>query len=367
MKRIMLILSLLTFWSASIHSSTDVEKVKVLTINVWGVPDALSSILGSQQNKQLRLKKLCEKLKIAKDTPDVVLIQELWDSDSAEYIIDNCGYEYSLYADKADFPGNVTSRGSKLNSNFFEAVKEEVFNFISNCFVCNLVDLFYGLVKFFHIPGSAAIGSSIMELKAWLNCSNVKSGLLILSKYEILDQYRMVYSNRGLLENVLSDFERSVTKSLLMAKVHIPNKGSFWLGNTHLIANHEVSKKSDGTYELDTYNDTRRQQITEAMVWINKIAGASAVIFGGDLNTGPGYPLWKSIKAYMEENGIDGDMVSTSTYSVQNPYVEDDEGKLDHIFGLNGAKAINEQTVLKNDPVSDHFGVLKTYDVPLSL
>ena len=60
---------------------------------------------------------------------------------------------------------------------------------------------------------------------------------------------------------------------------------------------------------------------------------------------------------------IAGDMNNESTYSNKNPYVKDDEGKLDHIFGMNGARPLLEAVVFKSFVISDHFGVLKSFAI----
>lgn len=337
--------------------------VKVLSINIWGVPDILSSLDGAKDNKQNRIASLCSYLKSWENRPQVVLIQEIWDSKSAEYIIKNCGYNYTLYTDKTDYSNSFNVKGSKLGIAFFNSVKNEILEQLDKSFMADMVKFLSGLMNFFRLPGSEEADKLIQQFSNWINSSSIKSGLLVLSNYPIDESSRMVYTNRGSIETVFSDFERSVTKSVLLAKIKLSENDFFWVANTHLIANHSVEKNGYGNYSEDPYQWTRGLQIKEAIEWIEKKVGKSAVVFGGDFNTGQGYPLWQYVSEFLNNKKIAGDMNNESTYSNKNPYVKDDEGKLDHIFGMNGARPLLEAVVFKSFVISDHFGVLKSFAI----
>jgi endonuclease/exonuclease/phosphatase family metal-dependent hydrolase len=106
------------------------------------------------------------------------------------------------------------------------------------------------------------------------------------------------------------------------------------------------------------------------------------IILGGDLNTGPRYPLWCKWMTYMKDNFQDlFDSVSyikglPSTFN--NDLGHRDQGQLDHIIAFGKAKVIESKVVLTEKHnmcfltkceklfVSDHFGLQSILAIPRS-
>ena len=352
----------------SLCASANAETLKVLTQNIWGVPDSVSTLHGGPSIQARRIQ-FCNKLKNMSQSPNIVLVQEVWDPKDALYLMKNCGYPYYSYQDDETSSTVVNSHFQKLTYNFFEMVKEEI-NQTLDYFGVNLDDLITGAVCLSYSStvcnaleeiGIIPDRSKILRTTSWFHDSYVKSGLIILSKYPIVSQYRMVYSDRGDLGSMLSDLERSVTKSLMLVQVKISTGQVLWVANTHLIADQEYeSGKSDH------YESQRLSQFIEAMAFIKKIVGSDPVIFGGDFNMGDSYPGWEFIKRYLVSYGVQGDLDNSPTYDGDyNKYASGNEGKVDHILGMNGVTAKLEGRAFINDPVSDHYGVYKILDIPI--
>ena len=212
----------------SLCASANAETLKVLTQNIWGVPDSVSTRYGGPSIQDRRVQ-FCSRLKTMSQSPNIVLVQEVWDPKDALYLMKNCGYPYYSYQDDEKSSTVVNSNIQKLTSNFFEIVKEEI-NQTLNYFGVNIDDLITGAVCLSYTSdvcnvleeiGIIPDRSKIIRATSWFQDSYVKSGLIILSKYPIVSQYRMVYSDRGDLDSMLSDLERSVTKSLMLSLIHI--------------------------------------------------------------------------------------------------------------------------------------------------
>ncbi|MEI6080262.1 MAG: endonuclease/exonuclease/phosphatase family protein [bacterium] len=347
--------------------SAKAEEIKVLTQNIWGVPDSVSVRTGGP-SIQTRKVQFCNRLKSLPESPDIVMVQEVWNIDDALYMIKNCGYSYSSYQDGEHFNTILNSSSQKLTSNFFEAVKQQIDDALSY-FGTNIDDLLTGAVCLSYTSGVCnmleEVGiipdrSKLLQATSWFKDSYVKSGLLILSKRPIVSQYRMIYSSRGDLDKLLNDLERSVTKSLLLVKVALPNGSYLWVANTHLISDHEYKPN-----ERDHYSTQRITQFAEALSFIKNMVGTEPVIFGGDFNMGDTYPCWDTVKSVFVRSGIQGDLDEQATYDGRyNKYANGNEGKLDHILGINGVTAEEESLAFVNNPVSDHYGIFKTFSVP---
>ena len=380
MKIFFLILTIMSFnsYGTSLESKQIVGRsehlnIKVLSLNLWGLPDSIIRISGVDESKQARLQTLCENLKSSANMPDVVMLQEVWDARSANFLMNNCGYKYSSYPDDTNFKQIFNKNGVKLSNNFFTNVREEVLDYILHTSNQTMVSVVANLLKITlsplsMIPAIQRFDTLLDDINDWVRTSSVKSGLLILSKHKITDSFRMVYTERGYLETVLSDFERSVTKSILLAKIHHESGIDFWVANTHLISNNESKETHNGTFGSDYYQNIRLYQFHEALNWVKSKANGAPFIIGGDLNTGPGYPIWPSIQLSSTDNACDlRDLDNKSTYSPRNKYVKADEGKLDHLFSCNGAVPTEEYVVLDKEPVSDHFGIIKGFNIPIAL
>lgn len=360
--RFFITLLMLMFFCGIIQAET----LKVLTQNIWGVPDSVSTRLSAPKMLE-RKEQFCNSLRSMEQAPDIVLIQELWNNEDAVYMIKNCGYSYYSYQDKAGLGTILNSNNQKLTSHFFETIKNEIndklryfginIDALIKYAICWSYEL--GVCNLLEDIGVIPNRTDLLQATNWFKDSYVKSGLLILSKYPIESQYRMIYSDRGDLEKILSDLERSVTKSLMLVKVTISGH-PLWVANTHLIANYEY-KPNEGDY----YSKQRSSQFAEALSFIKKIVGNEPVVFGGDFNMGETYPCWDFLREELKSSDIEWDVDNNPTYDGRyNGYAKSNEGKLDHILGMNGVKAKQEGLAFVENPVSDHYGVYKILEIP---
>lgn len=194
------------------------------------------------------------------------------------------------------------------------------------------------------------------------------SGLMILSKFPLEKQERLVLSKPGLSWASLTHGETLVDKSVYLAQANLPRGEKVWLANTHLIANY-CNAATLG--DCDSYESLRFKQGSEAAAFVTARTGGRQVIFGGDFNSGP-HPLrndrmWKSWQLLfhgLRQASFDPKLVCTSCGS--NFFKSADTGKIDHVFVSADLTPIEGRVVLDrpfrsrngsaSPHLSDHFG-----------
>jgi len=203
------------------------------------------------------------------------------------------------------------------------------------------------------------------------------SGMAILSKYPIVSTTRIDYRWRTL---------PNLVKAAMRAEILIAGR-KISVFNTHLTANLEVSLGSESNlfgkimFTSDHEERTRWDQLKTLTHYLNKARlRGHPVIVGGDLNTGPRYPLWYRWQKWLRKNYRDlHDSMSytiglPSTYN--NDFCGQNQGQLDHIIAFGTAKVLESKVVLKKKHLmlykykykkinlSDHFGVQSIIAVP---
>jgi endonuclease/exonuclease/phosphatase family metal-dependent hydrolase len=148
------------------------------------------------------------------------------------------------------------------------------------------------------------------------------------------------------------------SKGILTGVIHHPHFGAIQVADIHVVANYGGDMK---------FEEFRRLQLQEASQIVRERAADLPIIIGGDFNVAPvgnSYtPLWDELVDILPgfERFIPKRPVSTR--SKANPYSEEEEGQLDHIFGTAELKPIGGE-VTSNVPgmfFSDHFGWETTF------
>ncbi len=144
---------------------------------------------------------------------------------------------------------------------------------------------------------------------------NFQSGLIILSNNPISACYKKSFQNKAPDSGAGSIIDKSIKRAYLKAVIVLPNGQDFVLTNTHLISNYkpeaEDNPQSKFKFKQDPSEETRLNQLNEILTDLSVLDKPS--IIGGDLNTGPEYPLWSKL---IEEKGV----VSTNGYSIDSNY-----------------------------------------------
>ena len=180
----------------------------------------------------------------------------------------------------------------------------------------------------------------------------------------------------------------NLVKAALRVEINIHGQ-KVVIFNTHLTANMEVSLRNEHNifgkvmFESDHEEHTRWAQLQTLTHHINKdVRFDKQVILGGDLNTGPRYPLWYQWQDLLKHRYTEmHDSMSyikkvESTYN--NDFCSRDQGQLDHIIGFGGPKIENSTVVFKEKHnmyfpfkknkykkafISDHYGLLSTVEI----
>jgi len=164
-----------------------------------------------------------------------------------------------------------------------------------------------------------------------------QSGLMILSNNPISGCYKKMFQNKVPDSGPGSIIDKNIKRAYLEAVIVLPNGQDFILTNTHLISNYKPEIENDSQskfkFKQDPSEETRLKQLNEILTDLSKLDKPSIV--GGDLNTGPEYPLWSKLleeKGTVLTNGYSIDTNYEPTFSDTNIYVTNSEGSLDHFL-----------------------------------
>lgn len=203
--------------------------------------------------------------------------------------------------------------------------------------------------------------------------ADLDSGLITLSRYPISAVDRVIFKHQAGLKNVTKNGEGLVRKSVLFARIDTESMGHVWVANTHLVAVHDFTN--------DYFETLRLQQFADLSAAIKqKMKTREAIIFGGDVNSGPSYRIWgefqKLFAGFAElSNGTSANGTVQCTKCPPNAYSTLDEGKLDHLFSLTtgdhplypvaSARAAEEWVTVRgrNAHLSDHFGWMTRFEL----
>jgi endonuclease/exonuclease/phosphatase family metal-dependent hydrolase len=179
------------------------------------------------------------------------------------------------------------------------------------------------------------------------------AGLLILCRFPLDPATERTYS--------VDAPGRVTRRSALFTSARLPDGARLALVNTHLIDNPsarlgpERSPRGEplflGGPENDPLEAIRASQLRELFGWIEAHTEGPLVL-GGDLNTGPQYPLWSAFLGTLaQEQPALGRTLSLPwglPHTYDNPYSAHgrSEGQLDHLMGLRGAEIRGAQVVL---------------------
>ena len=186
------------------------------------------------------------------------------------------------------------------------------------------------------------------------------SGLVILSKYPILEQKKIRYDIRH--EYRVYDAEAFAHKAALLALVEHPTLGKIWLVTTHLASGDNIGHANVGV------RSTQLEQLAEA---VQALPVNEAIIMGGDLNTGEGYAhdeSWDTVLRLFPDFKEAAYDPTVCTYCPPNTYVPPRKynGKIDHLFAspllvpVRGGVAMTEKFYNRRGRklinYSDHYG-----------
>lgn len=164
--------------------------------------------------------------------------------------------------------------------------------------------------------------------------ASLGSGLLILSKYPMINMKRLILSRPEFSWGSLIHGEVLVHKSLYISELVLSNKKILWIANTHLTANYcETTDYS----KCDSYEDIRLNQLKEIAIFIKKYTKTQDVILAGDFNSGP-QPFradkgWRSFsKEFAGYSQSNTNSSITCTSCASNSFKKTDGGMIDHIF-----------------------------------
>lgn len=220
------------------------------------------------------------------------------------------------------------------------------------------------------------------------------AGLLVLSRWPLGPATERTYS--------VDAPGKRTRRSALFSSVRLPGGESLFLVNTHLIDNPTATLGSTrnplgepmflGGPGHDPLEANRGTQLRELFGWIHEHT-QGPVVLGGDLNTGPQYPLFHAFLGEVAvtwpdlASGLSLPWGLPPTYVYTESPGGESEGQLDHVIGMRGA-VITSAKVTLTEPfwaplpwprgirwlhalglhpggarpvrshVSDHFGVL---------
>lgn len=266
-------LFILIFALLTIAGFSNAGEVKVLTYNIYRKPEPFG--FGGRTHAKKRVKQLCLELK--KTDYDVIMLQEAWLSNDRKYL-SNCGYPFVMDITNVDYyrPGRAAANGRE---------------------------------------------------------QNLETGLLILSKYPFIKNYRVSYGERGNWWTLFSDGEIVVSKAVYAAQIVFPGDKKIWFFNTHLAANYCDYYP---WVNCEPYEDVRAEQVKMIAKLISNTDGP--IVLGGDLNMGDKLSsrdrIWDQWQDYFPGfSQAPHDPKRSSTSSSTNMFKETDNGKIDHLFG----------------------------------
>ena len=166
------------------------------------------------------------------------------------------------------------------------------------------------------------------------------TGLIILSKYPITKATKIGYNWKTIIPNLV--------KGALKAEIIFCGQ-KINIFNTHLTANLEVSLGNETNiwgkimFARDKEEITRKNQLETLSFHLNEsLSLGIPTILGGDLNTGPNYPLWYEWLNYLKTNYKDLYDSMSYTKNIESTYKNNfcarDQGQLDHIIAFSKTK-----------------------------
>jgi endonuclease/exonuclease/phosphatase family metal-dependent hydrolase len=195
------------------------------------------------------------------------------------------------------------------------------------------------------------------------------SGLLILSRYPIVQTAQIAYSRCG-------GFDCFANKGAIYVKIRVPGSGDVSVFNTHLNAN--------------GHDGVRATQAAHLLRFVRVYSQGLPTIVGGDFN-GDGQTLFKKVRQALLLRDAHAEYVGThpgvsteildgyTADPVHNPFLGSSETRrrLDHIFLMNGTKPRNPLQAedwrilnyalfldgVHGKVLSDHFGVRVSADL----
>ncbi|MEK6625745.1 MAG: endonuclease/exonuclease/phosphatase family protein, partial [Bdellovibrionota bacterium] len=177
------------------------------------------------------------------------------------------------------------------------------------------------------------------------------SGLLLLSKYPIVQSDYKIYSKCG-------GFDCFANKGIMWAKINVPGIGDINVFNTHTNAG--------------SSNKIKTSQLVEAWDFIQAHLGGRSTVFMGDMNFAPGSELYNYVQYNMNfEDSLDlylndhpeysNDPNVLYTYIIKLIY----KRRLDYFWlkdiGPRSMHPTNYKVIFNNingTRLSDHFGIM---------
>lgn len=343
-KRMYLILfSLLIVLLSAQQVRASENLLKVMTYNL-----GLVAVI-SKEKYDVRAKYMCNELK--NSNMDIVFIQEVWARRHRD-MLKNCGNWYIIDLDKK------SGLQTRLENGELSSWRTKLFA---------------------HILGSEKLASLTPLLSGDKN--NGDSGLMIFSKYPIMDSNKLVFSENG-SERYMFDGEIAVNKGAIGGFINHPTIGKVFVATTHMVAE----------YDDHSYTYQRINQVKELVDWIDENSSEAPVIVGGDFNMAPlssefdtnlrnteqaWYETRDSYLAdYLEANELVRKGIGTYREEFSNKGPSDaekegrSEGVIDHIFSSKGLIPVSGRLVysttmipFKNNKIalSDHHGIVTTF------
>lgn len=210
-----------------------------------------------------------------------------------------------------------------------------------------------------HVMDLSQTGSTDKE-------GHLGSGLLILSRWPLLQQKRHVLTRPSGFKAIFQHGEALVRKSVYLAQIQLPASKFVWIANTHFVANY-CSRPS--FKDCSSYQEIRAKQLEQMAHYIFSIVKNDPVILGGDFNMGE-HPVsrdvgWQQFPLRFAGFQQASHASDVQTSSGSNTFKDNDNGKIDHIFAspeltiTEGALAFETPMKLRDGKLShlsDHYG-----------
>lgn len=188
-----------------------------------------------------------------------------------------------------------------------------------------------------------------------LDTSSLDSGLMTLSKFPILAEFKHQFKNR--YDNSHLDAERFAYKSAIFTVVQHPSLGPTWVINTHLAAGNRRF----------TNDPLRSAQLLEIREKLNELNPDLPILFGGDVNTSEKVSdeSWNILKTQFSEFQEATNICDVPTSEHRTPFE-----LVDHIFSNQALKpkcgnvSLDKKIRLKTRKLislSDHLGWETTF------
>lgn len=273
-------------------------ELKIQTMN-------LGAIFAFSSKTKDRISKFCQNINSDHDV-DIVLVQEVWMKSYREHLKSECKFPFVVDLNESN--GLKDKTVNELKTKFFKL-------FLSNV--------------------------------------EVGSGLMILSRYPIVETKKLSFSVGG-SEKQLFDGEFMANKGAIGAIIKHPVIGNMFIANTHLIAN----------YTDHDYDEQRLIQLRELFSWFYSNARLLPSAIGGDFNISPPGKGGVRISSNLWKHFVRNYIYKFSWPKIYkkniSTFIESDEGILDHIFGINNLVAENYQLSCQST-ISDHCSLITEF------